>query len=134
MTLEMWIAVAGGLWGLLTALMAPVVAFTTPGYLKWNAGPRDTEFALPPMYGRFKRAYANFLESYIPFAVIVVALTIVHGSSLVSQCGAVIYLVARVVYVPLYAYGVSGWRSMAWAVALAGVVACLFALIQGTLP
>ncbi len=129
MTWELWAAVAGGVWGLVTVLMAPAVAYTTPGYLKWNAGPRDKDFDLPPVYGRLKRAYANFMESYVLFAVIAVALAFAHKSTLVSQGGSALYLAARLIYVPLYAGGVTGWRSLAWATGLIGIAACLFVLI-----
>ncbi len=126
---EMWIAVAAGVWGLAIVLMAPAVAYSTPGYLKWNAGPRDTDFDLPPIYGRLKRAYGNFMESYVLFVVVAIALALAHRSSTVSLFGAGLYLAARVIYVPLYAFGVTGWRSLAWFAGLAGIAACLFALI-----
>jgi uncharacterized MAPEG superfamily protein len=43
--------------------------------------------------------------------------------------GAGIYLAARVVYVPLYAFGVPYLRSLAWGVSLGGLLAVLSAIL-----
>ena len=46
-----------------------------------------------------------------------------------TQWGAVLYFVARVAYVPLYAYGVRVIRSLAWSVATLGIILILVGLI-----
>ena len=129
MTQELWVAVIAAVLGLVTLLASPVVAFSTPGYPKWNAGPRDTPFELPPIAGRLNRAFANFMETYVFFAVIVVSLNFAAKSDLVSVLGAHVYLVGRIAYVPLYLWGVPGPRSIAWGFSLLGILMCLFRLV-----
>jgi uncharacterized MAPEG superfamily protein len=46
-----------------------------------------------------------------------------------TEWGAVLYFVARVAYVPLYAYGVRIFRSLAWCVATLGIILILIGLI-----
>ena len=46
-----------------------------------------------------------------------------------TEWGAVLYFVARVAYVPLYAYGVRVVRSLAWTVATLGIILILVGLI-----
>lgn len=129
MTQELWVAVIAAVLGLVTLLAAPVVAYTTPGYSKWNSGPRDTPFELPPIAARLNRAFANFMETYVFFAVIAVSLNFAAKSDLVSVLGAHVYLVGRIAYVPLYLWGVPGPRSIAWGFSLLGILMCLFRLV-----
>ncbi|ESQ89890.1 hypothetical protein ABAC460_11350 [Asticcacaulis sp. AC460] len=131
MTQELWVAVWAGLVGLITLLAAPVAAYTAPGYPKWNAGPRDTPFELPPVAGRLQRAFANFMETYVFFAVVAVCLNFSAKSDLISIWGSHIYLVGRIAYVPLYVLGVRGIRSLAWIFSLIGLLMCLYTLFFG---
>lgn len=98
------------------------------GYAKWNAGPRDTAFDMGPLAGRLSRALANFKETFAFFAVIVMALAFAGKSSELSRWGADIYLAGRIFYIPLYAFGIVGVRSLAWIVSLAGILLCLATL------
>ena len=72
----------------------------------WNVGPRDE--ALPPLAGtagRLDRAMRNFLETFPLFAAAVLIATLAGRHNWMTEWGAVLYFVARVAYVPLYAYG-----------------------------
>ena len=91
------------------------------GY-RWNAGPRDE--ILPPLTGvagRLNRALRNFLETFPLFAaaVLVAAMANIHNS--LTLWGAWLYLLGRIVYLPLYAFGVRYVRSLAWNVAVLGI-------------
>ena len=81
-----------------------------------------------PHADRLKRAYNNFKETYVFFFVVVVALAFAHKSSAASIYGAWIYLIARIVYVPLYAFAVRGIRSLVWIISVAGLIACFVTL------
>ncbi|MBW8880650.1 MAG: MAPEG family protein [Asticcacaulis sp.] len=129
MTQELWVAVWAGLVGLITLLAAPVVAYAKPGYAKWNAGPRDTSFDLPPAVGRLQRAFANFMETYVFYCVLAVCLNFSARSDWISVWGAHIYLVGRIGHPLLYVWGVPGPRSIAWAFSFLGILMCLFSLI-----
>lgn len=128
MTYELWILVFAVILGIVQVMLPPCFAMSRKGYALWNAGPRDTEFDMGPMAGRLNRAFANFKETFVFFAVIVVALAFAGKSSNLSHWGALTYLIARVIYVPLYAFGVVGVRSLAFIVSLIGLVICLTTL------
>ena len=128
MTQELWIAVYAAVLGIVMVLAPPCLAYSRKGYVQWNAGPRDTPFDLGPHADRLKRAFSNFMETYVFFAVFVIALAFVHKSSNASVYGAWAYLGARIVYIPLYVFGVRGVRSLVWIVSLAGIIACAVTL------
>lgn len=129
MTEELWIAVWAGVVGFLTSLAGAAIPYSVEGYRQWNLGPRDAPFDMPPMAGRLKRAFKNFMETYVLFAVIVISLNFAAKSDAVSIWGARLYLLARIVYVPLYAFGVHGVRSLAFGASILGLVMCLFTLL-----
>ncbi|ESQ76249.1 MAPEG family protein [Asticcacaulis sp. AC402] len=131
MTQELWVAVWAGLVGLITLLAAPFAAFKAAGYAKWNSGPRDTPFEVPPLAGRLERAFANFMETYVFFCIIAVCLNFTAKSDSISILGAHIYLVGRIAYVPLYAFGVRYIRSIAFVFSLVGLLMCLYTLVFG---
>ena len=98
--------------------------------LKWAAGPRDTPMPIGGVAARLERAFWNFMETFPFFAAAILACAVAGklGSTLTIY-GAWLYVGARAVYVPLYATGVRGVRTLAWAVAIVGlgmVVAALF--------
>ena len=128
MTYELWILVWAVVLGLVQVMLPPVFAMSRKGYAQWNAGPRDTEFDVGPIAGRLNRAFANFKETFVFFAVIVVALAFSGKSSDLSHWGALTYLIARIIYIPLYAFGVVGIRSLAFIVSLVGMLMCLYTL------
>ncbi len=128
MTQELWIAVYAAVLGIVMVLLPPAFAYSRKGYMQWNAGPRDTPFDMGPQSDRLKRAFSNFMETFAFFAVFVIALALAHKSSPVSIYGAWIYLGARIVYIPLYFFGVVGIRSLVWAISLLGIAACAFVL------
>lgn len=109
--------------GLVQLVMSAVSARRQQN-LTWAAGPRDV--AMPPLTGvagRLDRAFRNFLETFGFFAaaVIVVYLAGRAGNSL-SVWGSTLYVAARAIYVPLYAAGIPTVRTLAWAVAMAGLL------------
>ena len=97
---------------------------------KWNAGPRDEEVPAPgKLAGRLMRAQANLFETLPIFiaAVLMAHITGNDGGPL-TLWGTHLYFFARVVYVPLYAFGVIGVRSLAFVVSLVGLIMILAAL------
>lgn len=131
MTQELTILVYAAVLGLVTVLLPPVVDGAAGGqrYFNWNAGARDKPFEVNPVADRLRRAFSNFMETFVFFAVIVIALAFSSKSSELSVRGAWLYLGARVLYVPCYAFGIKYVRSAVWAVALAGILMCLFTLL-----
>ena len=120
----------------LTLLLAVVQIFlpstgrTLQYGARWNAGPRD-EAGPPPgaITGRLERAQSNLYETLPLFIGAVLIAHVAGEDGFLTYWGATLYFWARVVYVPLYAFGVTGLRSLAFLISLIGllmVVASLF--------
>jgi uncharacterized MAPEG superfamily protein len=117
-------------WGCVLALVhlfAAVQVKTRQYGTDWNLGPRDEE--LPParpIVGRLARAQANFYET---FPIMIAAVAIVSAAGLTDKwtgIGAIVWLAARALYLPLYAFGVRYLRSLAWTAALVGIAMVLW--------
>jgi uncharacterized MAPEG superfamily protein len=114
--------------GLLQLFIAATLSTAQRG-LAWNAGPRDgTPKELTGMAARMDRALKNFLETFPFFVAAVLAVVAAERTSAGTALGAQLYLWGRVAYVPLYAAGIPYLRTVAWAVALVGLLKILFAL------
>jgi uncharacterized MAPEG superfamily protein len=95
----------------------------------WNAGPRDTpKEPLRGAPGRLDRAFRNYLETFAFFAAAVLIAHLAARHNALTIYGAWIYLIARAVYLPLYAFGVPYWRSAAWGVSFFAILAILAGL------
>ena len=122
-------------WGCVLALVhvfAAVRAKTRQYGTKWNMGARDE--ALPPLEpvaGRLARAQANFFETFpVMIAAVVIAVESERTSD-VSAAGAAIWLGARIVYLPLYAFGVPVVRTLCFLVSVAGIAMVLVPALWG---
>ncbi|CAN5476696.1 MAPEG family protein [soil metagenome] len=114
--------------GLVHLLWAAAAAQPQRG-LKWNVGPRDTPVVLTGMAGRLERAFANFRETF-PFFTGAILVAYLGGRlGMLSGHGAVLYVVARAIYIFLYAFGVPYARSLVWLVSLIGIGLILAALV-----
>lgn len=114
--------------GLVHLLWAAVAGLSQRG-LKWSAGPRDERIELTGVAGRLDRAFANFKETFPFFAALVVVDYLGGRMGEITAYGALLYVVGRALYVPLYAFGVPFVRSLAWAASLAGILMLLLALV-----
>ena len=117
------------LLGLFHVLLASVFGAASRGG-RWNAGNRDGD---PPPLGphaaRAERASRNFLETFVFFAAALVCAIAIGRQGDRAVLGAQLYFWARVAYLPIYVIGIPYVRSLAWAVALVGlllVVSVLF--------
>lgn len=94
--------------------------------IAYNAGPRDERRPTQGVAARLERASKNFQETF-PFFAAAILLALISGrSNEWTQAGAWLYVIARIVYVPLYAAGVSHWRTWVWMLALSGLLSVLF--------
>ena len=99
--------------------------------LGWNAGPRDKpREAKSVLAGRAERMSANFRETYPGFVALVLALAIAGDPSGWGFAGALLWFAARIVYIPLYLGGVPYIRSLAWGVALIGLVMMFIGVLR----
>lgn len=117
--------------GLVHIIAASHSASLQRGY-RWTASARDQPVApLTGVAGRLERALDNFSETFPFFAALVLAVVIAGRTGELSTWGAILYVAGRVVYLPLYAFGVPLIRSMAWNVAAFGIMLLAAALLWG---
>jgi uncharacterized MAPEG superfamily protein len=117
-------ALAGVLVFALIQIFAFDIARTAQYGLTWNMSPRD-QTDMPPlsdMAKRLERAQANLYETLPIFIGAVLIAQIAGQTNGITALGAHIYLFGRILYLPLYAYGISPWRSLVWVVSLIGLI------------
>ena len=78
---------------------------------------------------RLQRAQANLFETLPLFAAAVLATHMGGQTGELTLWGSMLYLGARVLYVPLFAAGVPLVRSLAWVASIVGLVMVLAALL-----
>ncbi len=125
-----FMTLAGVLILALVQILLAAAARTAELGLKWNAGARDGETAPPgKLAGRLLRAQANLFETLPIFiaAILMAQMTARDGTSL-TLIGSHLYLFGRLIYLPLYAFGVAYVRTLAWGVSLVGLVMLIAAL------
>ena len=88
--------------------------------------PRDTPVQLTGTAGRLQRAMDNHFEGLILFGVAVMVITYSGQNDGTTAIACAIYLAARVLYIPAYAFGWVPWRSVIWSV---GFLATLYLLL-----
>lgn len=81
------------------------------------------------MTGRLDRAKWNFLETYPAFVALALALAVTNQTGGWAAWGALLWLAARIVYLPLYAFGVPVIRSLAWGLSLLGLATMFLQLV-----
>lgn len=125
MTILAWVLVLT-----LVQVMLPAMWRNRETGLEYNASPRD-EAGPPvgPVTGRLKRAQQNLMETLPVFIAAVLIVHLAGKAGTLSHIGAGLYLVARVIYVPLYAFGVPYVRSLFWLASMAGIVLLLVAML-----
>jgi uncharacterized MAPEG superfamily protein len=94
--------------------------------LPYAMSPRDEGRQPRSVYaGRTRRALANLLETYPAFVGLALALVISGKAGGVGAIGAEIYLAARVLYLIVYAAGISVVRTLLWGLSIIGLIMML---------
>lgn len=120
-----WATVLG-----LVQLFAAAALMTRQRGVQWNAGARDgVPTPLTGIAGRLDRAQRNFLETFPLFAATALAVALTGRGDAMTALGAQLYFWARVVYVPIYAAGISYVRSLVWVASVAGMLLVLRGLL-----
>lgn len=98
--------------------------------LDFNAGPRDDQpRPKSRVAGRADRASKNFRETYPAFVALALGLAIADPTSGWGHAGALLWFLARIVYIPLYLRGIPYIRSLVWGISMAGLAIMFFALV-----
>jgi uncharacterized MAPEG superfamily protein len=106
------------------------VAPGQPGKLAENIGNRDQMRPLTVIGQRAARALTNMHEALPVFLALALMNMIAGTAAAMAITGALVFLIARVIYVPLYLLGVPGLRSFAWVVGWVGLIMMLIPLID----
>lgn len=131
MTIELTALAWGCVLGLVHVFAAVRVKTRQYG-TKWNMGARDEALPPPePIVGRLARAQANFFETFPIVAAAILVVTVTGRASQWTEIGAIVWLAARIVYLPLYAMGVPVVRTAVFAVSMVGIVMLLWPPLFG---
>lgn len=129
LSIELKMLFYSAILGIVQLLLAAQLSTAQRG-LKWNISARDE--VIPELTGvaaRVSRAFKNFMETFPFFAAAILMVQITQRHSPSSSIGAVMYFWARVMYVPLYAAGIPGVRTIVWCISFVGLVMVLAALL-----
>ena len=130
MSVEVTGLVAAILLGIFQVILASQALTFQRGF-KWNMSSREQD--VPPatgLAGRLDRALQNFKETFPLFASAILLALVTQKTSSYSALGAQVYILARVAYVPVYAAGIQGLRSLVWLTSMAGLALVCFSLVS----
>ncbi|GAA4710905.1 MAPEG family protein [Sphingomonas lutea] len=98
----------------------------------WNTGARDEQMPpLNPLAGRLLRAQANLFETLPLFVAALLGAAFLDRLGWKTEVGALLYVISRAIYLPLYAAGTPKVRTLVWTLATAGLLLVWWALMFG---
>jgi uncharacterized MAPEG superfamily protein len=127
---ELQLLVAAVIIGLVQIVWAAVAGSGGERDFKWLAGPRDDPKPVGVMAARLNRALANFLETFPLFVAALLACDFAGKFGPLTYWGAILYVVGRVLYVPIYAAGLSLVRTLVWTISIVGLVMVIVAFFK----
>ncbi|MDZ4775983.1 MAG: MAPEG family protein [Alphaproteobacteria bacterium] len=75
------------------------------------------------LLGRLSRAQANLMETAPYFIALALIITVAGSSSSMTRIAALIFVAARLLYLPLYAFGTPYVRGLAWTISYGALIA-----------
>lgn len=93
---------------------------------KTAMGPRDKPVQLTGFAGRAQRALNNQFEALILFAIAILVLTFSDQTDGHTAGAAALFLIARVLYLPAYLFGLTPWRTLIWTIGFTATLVLLF--------
>ena len=97
------------------------------GNIALPAGYLFTSRDAPPpvkgvMFGRATRALANYVENLTPFVALDLGLIVTHHG---AGFGPTLWIVCRIIYIPLYLFGAVYARTAVWMVSVVALIMML---------
>ncbi|WP_114951713.1 MAPEG family protein [Sphingosinicella terrae] len=93
----------------------------------WNMGARDETLPPPePIVGRLARAQANYFETFPIAAAAILIVSIAGLSTSWTEIGALTWLGARILYLPVYAAGIPRIRTLIFLASCVGIAMILW--------
>jgi uncharacterized MAPEG superfamily protein len=121
-TLELWLLLASlAVYSLYLGAQSLILRLR---YGIWYAASARDDVPKPEgdLLGRAERALRNFNETYIPLVILLIVAHLVDRNDPLVLWGAYVWFAARIVYLPLYLFGVFMIRSVVWNVSLLGLL------------
>lgn len=115
MTVELAMAVAIILLGMFQ-LMLTAIEYRRVHGVKYANTARDVPSTKQDskVLGRLSRAQSNLMETAPYFIGLALIITVAQASTPTTQLAAVAFVLLRVIYLPLYAFGVPDIRGLIW--------------------
>jgi uncharacterized MAPEG superfamily protein len=116
------------LYGLLVivTLIAQATGTMTQLGMGYLLSSRDEHRTVKGISGRLDRALNNSITAMVLFAPAVLILFVLQATNNQTLLAAQAFLIARIVYLPAYAFGITGLRSLAWMVGIAATALLYF--------
>lgn len=114
---EITVLVLYGLLVIVTLLLQATGALTQLG-IGYLLGSRDEQRTVSGIAARLERALSNSVTAMVLFAPAILLIVVTDSSTNQSILASQAFLIARLVYLPAYAFGIVGLRSLAWTVGL----------------
>jgi uncharacterized MAPEG superfamily protein len=92
-------------------------------------GPRDDGLGLSGIPARLHRALGNLFEALTLFTLAVLVVELSGANSGFTAACAWVFLLARILYVPAYAFGLAPWRSAVFGVGATATLAMIVAAL-----
>jgi uncharacterized MAPEG superfamily protein len=86
------------------------------------AGNREGLGELTGFAGRARRAHLNMIENMVLFTALVLIAAVAGKANATTAMGALIFFWARLVHAVIYLLGIPYLRTLAWAVAVIGMI------------
>lgn len=108
---------------LLVQVFIQAQAANTEKGMVWSVGPRDGADPVPQgmFAGRARRALDNFKETYPAFVGLVLLLAALGRTGGLAEAGAILWLTARIAYLPAYLLGIPNLRTLLWFASIGGL-------------
>lgn len=119
---EIQILALYGLLVIVTLILQATGALTQLG-MGYLLGSRDEVRTVSGIASRLERALNNSVTAMVLFAPAVLLHVIAGTTSNQTLLAAQAFLIARIIYLPAYAFGIIGIRSLAWSVGIVATVA-----------
>lgn len=98
--------------------------------MRASMGNRDNSKNISVIAGRIERAKNNMLET-LPVFIALALLTIIKDeNSNMAMIGALVFLIARIIYVPAYISGIPVIRSLIWMAGIGGLMIMAIPLVK----
>lgn len=132
LTTELAMAVATIILGLVQLLLTTFEYRRVHGIAYAN-GARDLPSDKPEsrLLGRLTRAQANFMETAPYFIGVTIIISVAGLSSSATQGAAIIFVGARVLFVPLYALGIAYVRGLVWTIGFGALLFLVYVAAMG---